>query len=110
MVRAETDILTWSLLELALFRGATGGGIAKRILPGALQMLFPAPELDDSASIALGWAAFGQAFNLMKCLALFGGFEPGHFAGLGFLKESLCHRGRAAHFAQLQNFDLKFAA
>jgi len=52
----------------------------------------------------------GDGCELLHRLAFGGQLEAGFLAGFGFTIESLRHCGGAAHFAEDQNFNLKFAA
>ena len=67
-------------------------------------------ELDDPATIAFGWSAFGQLLKLPHGLVLGGGFQTQLFAGFGLAIECLRDRGRPTHFTEQQHFYFKFPA
>jgi len=72
--------------------------------------LATAAELDDAAAVALGRTAFWQGRELLHGFA-FSGFAPALFlAGIGFAVEGLGNGGGTTDIAQLQDFDMKFAA
>lgn len=66
-------------------------------------------KLNDAASVALGRPVFGERGVLLHCFALFGEFEAGCAAGLGFAVEGLGLGRGAAHFAEDEDLNLKEA-
>jgi hypothetical protein len=69
-----------------------------------------AAELDDAATVALGWAVLRQRRELLQRLALGGKLEARRFALFCFAAEGLRHCSGAAHFAEQEYLDLKLAA
>src|SRR5579883_1918846 len=69
-----------------------------------------AADLSDRAAVTLGGAAARETFDARHQFSFFSGFASRLAALFGFAIERLRDGSRSSHFAEFENFNVKFAA